>query len=287
NTIYLYYVYKSKKNGIKKHDYYERMIKSNHYASLLRMIYAFIESVPQLVLQFYLIVKEHENPKDCEDISIYRHIIRRSSVLFSWVSVTWSVTASYQAIRVSNAMYKPRQKTVFAATGCFLWRAFEIGPRVMALVMLILVNSFGFAVTVVFHWIAMVTWSFATTEMRLYKKTYENIIFILFVGFVQIFSFMIFRPSKSQEDAKSTNPNKTRKDAKNDNSIQTEYHALFYYFFVYIENTIILILWILVKNNSFCPWIYHRSIGIVSGGLICNIVFMIFYKLCNPKASIW
>ncbi|XP_062614144.1 XK-related protein 6-like [Saccostrea cucullata] len=262
NITYLVHGYRSKQKGSKKHYHYIEMIYNDRDASLLRMFDAFIESAPQLVLQIYLILKEQENLKDCEHISIHSHIIRLLTVLSSWISVTWSVTAYYRALRVSNAMHKTRQKTVFAAMGYFLWRAFEIGPRVMALVMIILMNDIIFAITVAFHWIVMVTWSFAT-KMRPYKKTHENIIFILLVGFVQIFSFMNVSPGKSR------------------------FHALLYYLFVYTENIIILIIWILAKNSSFCPWIYHGSIGIVSSGFVFNIVFIIsFYKLCHPKTAI-
>ncbi|XP_061194318.1 XK-related protein 6-like [Saccostrea echinata] len=262
NITYVFHGCKSKQKGINKHYHYIEMIYNDRDASLLRMFDAFIESAPQLVLQIYLILKEQENLKDCEDISIHSHILRLLTVLSSWASVTWSVTAYYRALRVSNAMHKTRQKTIFAATGYFLWRAFEIGPRVLALVMIILMNGIIFAVTVVFHWIVVITWSFAT-KMRPYKKTHENIIFILFVGFVQIFSFMNVSPGKSR------------------------YHALLYYLFFYTENITILILWILAKNISFCPWIYYGSIGIVSGGLMFNLVFIIsFYKLCHPNTAI-
>lgn len=189
-------------------------------------------------------------------------IIREWTVLSSWVSVSWSVTAYYRAERASNAMHNTQQKTLLAATGYFLWRAFEIGTRVCALVMMILINPIIFELIVAIHWSAVVTWSFAT-KFKPYKTIHENAIFIVFIGFVQVFSFMNISPGKSR------------------------YHALLYYTFFYIENIVILIIWIIVKKESFCPWIYYGAIGIVCRGIVFTLVFIAcFYKLCHPKTGI-
>ena len=189
-------------------------------------------------------------------------ILRLITVLSSWVSVSWSVTSYYRALRVSNAMHTTQQRTLLAAAGYFMWRVFEIGPRVVALVLIILMNPIVFLLTVVFHYIAVVTWSFAT-KVKPYEKLHENIAFVLFIGFVQVFSFM------------NTSVDKSR------------YHALLYYTFVYIENIVILILWIVLKKESFCPWIYYGAVGIVASGIVMNLVFIAcFYKLCHPKTGI-
>lgn len=47
------------------------MIYTDRDASLLRMFDAFIESAPQLVLQIYLILREQENLKNCEDVEVH------------------------------------------------------------------------------------------------------------------------------------------------------------------------------------------------------------------------
>ncbi|XP_065924063.1 XK-related protein 6 [Magallana gigas] len=259
---YAIHGYKSKQKENNEFYHYIEMIFTDLDASLLRMFEAFIESAPQLVLQICLILRELENLKNCEDIEVHSDKLRMLTVLSSWVSVSWSVTAYYRALRVSKAMDKTHQKTLLASTGYFLWRAFEIGSRVMALVMMILINPIIFALIVVFHWFAVITWSFATNAMP-YKKFHENAIFIVFVGFVQVFSFMNIKGGKSRS------------------------HAWLYYTFFYIENIVILILWIIVKKESYCPWIYYGSIGIVSSGIVFTLVFIAcFYKLCHPKTGI-
>lgn len=262
NIKYAFHGCKSKLKGSNEYYHYIEMIYTDRDASLLRMFDAFIESAPQLVLQIYLILREQENLKNCEDVEVHSHILRMLTVLSSWVSVSWSVTAYYRALRVSNAMHKTQQKTVLAATGYFLWRSFEIGPRVLALVLMILINPIIFALIVVFHWFAVVTWSFATKAMP-YEKLHDNAIFIVLIGFVQVFSFMNISPGKSR------------------------YHALLYYTFFYIENIVILILWIIAKKESYCPWIYYGAIGVVASGIVFTLVFnACFYKLCHPKTGI-
>ncbi|XP_078311922.1 XK-related protein 6-like [Crassostrea virginica] len=262
NITYAFHGCKSKQKGTNEYYHYIEMIYTDRDASLLRMFDAFIESAPQLVLQIYLILKEQENMESCEDIEVHSHILRLITVLSSWVSVSWSVTSYYRALRVSNAMHTTQQRTLLAAAGYFMWRVFEIGPRVVALVLIILMNPIIFLLTVVFHYFAVVTWSFASKAMP-YEKLHENIVFVLCIGFVQVFSFM------------NTSPGKSR------------YHALLYYTFFYIENIVILILWIVLKKESFCPWIYHGAVGIVASGIIMNLVFIAcFYKLCHPKTGI-
>ncbi|XP_062604252.1 XK-related protein 9-like [Saccostrea cucullata] len=72
NITYIYHGLKSrmKDNEEESTFHHREMINNNMNASLLRMFDAFIESAPQLLLQIYLILKEQENLKDCEDISI-------------------------------------------------------------------------------------------------------------------------------------------------------------------------------------------------------------------------
>lgn len=259
NIKYVFHGCKSKQKGSNEYFHYIEMIYTDRDASLLRMFDAFIESAPQLVLQVYLILREQENLKNCEDIEVHSHILRALTVLSSWVSVSWSVTAYYRALRVSTDMHKTHQKTFIACAGYFLWRAFEIGPRVLALVLMILINPIIFALIVVFHWFALVTWSFATKSLP-YKKLHENAIFIVCIGFVQVFSFMNISPGKSR------------------------YHALLYYTFFYIENIVILIIWIVAKKESFCPWLYYGAIGFVSIGIVFTPVFIAcHYKLCHPE----
>lgn len=57
------------------------MIYTDRDASLLRMFDAFIESAPQLLLQIYLILKEQENLKNCEDIEVHSGKFLASSLL--------------------------------------------------------------------------------------------------------------------------------------------------------------------------------------------------------------
>nr|XP_022340810.1 XK-related protein 8-like isoform X2 [Crassostrea virginica] len=130
NITYAFHGWKSKQKGSNEYYHYIEMIYTNRDASLLRMFDAFIESAPQLVLQIYLILKEQENMESCgEDIEVHSHILRLITVLSSWVSVSWSVTSYYRALRVSNAMHTTQQRTLLAAVGYFMWRVFEIGPR--------------------------------------------------------------------------------------------------------------------------------------------------------------
>ncbi|XP_078310952.1 uncharacterized protein LOC144617635 isoform X1 [Crassostrea virginica] len=263
NITYAFHGCKSKQKSSNENNHYTEMIKADRKASFLRMFDAFIESAPQLVLQIYLILKEQENMESCEDITVHHHILRLITVLSSWVSVSWSVTSCYRAIRVSNSMHTTQQRPLRAAVGYFMWRVFEIGPRIVALVLIILMNPTIFLLTVVFHYIAVVSWSFVSNPMP-NKKLHEYFVIVLFLGFVQVFSFI------------NTTFGKTR------------YHALIYYTFFYIENIVILILWIVLKKESFCPWIYHGAVGIVASGIIMNLVFIAcYYKLCHPTTGIF
>lgn len=71
----------SKRKESNKYHHYIEMILTDRDASLLRMFDAFIESAPQLVLQIYLILREQENLKNCENIEVHNRKFLSSSLL--------------------------------------------------------------------------------------------------------------------------------------------------------------------------------------------------------------
>lgn len=81
NIKYAFHGCKSKQQGINEYYHYIEMIYTDRDASLLRMFDAFIESAPQLLLQIYLILKEQENLKNCEDIEVHSRKFLSSSLL--------------------------------------------------------------------------------------------------------------------------------------------------------------------------------------------------------------
>uniref|UniRef100_K1PQ98 XK-related protein n=1 Tax=Magallana gigas TaxID=29159 RepID=K1PQ98_MAGGI len=113
------------------------MIKEDRDASLLRMFDAFIESVPQLIIQIYIALQH----KAEESLSL--EILRSITIASSLASLSWSVTSYYRNLRIFHATSGLKANSICGAVGYFLWRVFEIGPRITAIVMLLSVDSHG------------------------------------------------------------------------------------------------------------------------------------------------
>lgn len=85
NIKYAFHGCKSKLKGSNEYYHYIEMIYTDRDASLLRMFDAFIESAPQLVLQIYLILREQENLKNCEDVEVHSRKFLSSRFFKLWI----------------------------------------------------------------------------------------------------------------------------------------------------------------------------------------------------------
>uniref|UniRef100_A0A8W8MNX3 XK-related protein n=1 Tax=Magallana gigas TaxID=29159 RepID=A0A8W8MNX3_MAGGI len=208
----------------KSFKHYQQMIKEDRDASLLRMFDAFIESVPQLIIQIYIALQH--KAEESLDLEILRSITIASSL----ASLSWSVTSYYRNLRIFHATSGLKANSICGAVGYFLWRVFEIGPRITAIVMLLSVDSHG--------------------------------LYIIFGSFVQIISYMNLSHGKSR------------------------LFAIIYYTLFYVENVVMILLFVLWTDIDKSSWIFLVTICVASSGtLFCTLFMALYYKLCHPKLT--
>ncbi|XP_062615284.1 XK-related protein 6-like [Saccostrea cucullata] len=239
--------------------HYNEMKQTDLDASFLRMFDAFFESAPQLIIQVYIAI--HDTPQQ----AIHLELLRAVTIASSLAGLAWSVTGYYRALRIFNATSGLKANTICGAMGYFLWRVFEIGPRITAFVMLISVEGNGpyyIVFGVLFHWMIMITVAFFK-NVKAYESTLHNILFIVFIGFVQIISFMNLSRGKSR-------------------AIIIAYYSLFH-----VENAVMVALFVFWGDVYKSSWVYIAIISVASSGIVlCTLFMLMYYALCHPKVSL-
>lgn len=179
------------------------------------------------------------------------------------MGLAWSVTSYYRVLRISSSTSGVRANTICGGIGYFLWRLFEIGPRITAIVMLISVDSYGLYITfgAIFHWMIMSTMAYFK-NVKVYVETIHNILFISFISFVQIVSFMNLSRGRSR------------------------YYAIIYYSIFHAENAAMVALFVFWTEMDKSSWIFITTVCVASSGtLFCSLFMILYYKLCHPKVS--
>ncbi|XP_062581435.1 XK-related protein 6-like [Saccostrea cucullata] len=259
NFSYLKHGYLSRRSrSTDKEKHYSRMIKNNMDASFLRMCDAFFESAPQLIIQVYIAI--HDTPKE----AIHLELLRAATIASSLAGLALSVAGYSKALHVFNATSDLKAFTHCGTVGYFLWRVFEIGPRITAIVMLISVEVYGpylIIFGVMFHWMIMITVAFFK-NVQAYKSKLHNVFFIVFIGFVKIISFMNLSRGRSR------------------------FLAIAYYSLFHVENVLMVVLFVVWGDVNKSSWVYIATISVaLSGVIMCTLFMLTYYSLCHPKVS--
>ncbi|XP_033737420.1 XK-related protein 7-like isoform X1 [Pecten maximus] len=245
----------------KKDHHYKQMLYEDNDASLIRMLESFLESAPQLIIQLYIILTEdkHNSPL------FFTMYVRPVAMFGSWIGLSWSLVSYHRALRAMHSHETPTDsytadlmKNVGGAVGYFLWRACEVGPRVV--IIALFASQLGYLVLIAagVHWLCMTTWLFFQ-KTEFYKNRRDEIIFNIVIGYVLIFCFINTRDG------------------------HTRFRILIYYFVFYLENFSMLVSWTYFTSNK-SDWFYFVAIIVVTAGCVCQVVFQIcFYLCCHPK----
>ncbi|XP_052704940.1 XK-related protein 8-like [Crassostrea angulata] len=190
----------------------------------------------------------------------YTEIQRSFAIASSFAGLSWSVTSN---LRISSATSGLKANSICGAVGYFLWRVFEIGPRITAIVMLLPVDSHGLYIIFrsLVHWFIMLTMAFLR-HVKVYDEPVHNIMFIVFISFVQIISYMNLSHGKSR------------------------LFAITYYTLFYVENVVMVLLFALWTDIDKSSWIFIVAVCVASSGtLFCTLFMVMYFKLCHPKVS--
>ena len=177
----------------------------------------------------------------------------------SWIGVSWSLVSYHKALRASHNEEEVGL-SIFGTIFYYIWRACEVGPRMLVLALFASYFTYWMLVVVAIHWIIMVAWV-TVQNPQIYKKPLDKVVFTFLISFVMVFCF------------------------QNVQKGPTRFRQLVYYIILYGENLAMLILW-----SYFTPakneWYYFTAIGVVPGALLLHIcVQVIYYKFHHPNGE--
>ena len=257
--------------------------KKDHYSfdryrdiSVLRLMEASLESAPQLLLQFYIIVVTGET------WLTYQIIVTSISIGISTLSLALAVADYTSAVKDLN-YYDPSpehdRKPRLSWTGYFLiifWHLFMIVGRAIAFVLFASVHGLYLFIMIGVHYAAMVYWMY-WQQANVFNRDYEERLGLgelickkhicgnygieFLAAALNIFSY--FKLNRGS-------------------SIKT---LVPFYVLVSVENTLMILLWF-IGRDDFDVYIGYEIPLFVAGfvtfflGLIC---LSIYYKFCQPS----
>ena len=224
---------------------------------MLRLLQAFLESAPQLVLQLYIILKR-------QSLDWQANWLTAVTAGCSLMSMTWAILAYSKSLRDFR-----KQGYNLSLLGLFfqiLWRISMVTSRVVAMVLFASYFQQWLFVAVGAHWLIMTLWlicqrtRFCTDEDG-NEHPYREKIFCAVIGFMYIFCFF------------NTREGMTRK------------RVVLFYSIILVENSLFVSMW--YPHRTFHGIMSFAALGVVWGGLVFGVVCMVlYYRFYHPSLPV-
>lgn len=217
---------------------------------MLRLIHAFCEAAPMLLIQLYLIWLK-SGLFSLSDLNIV-------STALSIFSVCWALASFTKNVRRRNI-----HRLVLTWLGVifqFLWHLGTIASRVTALTVYATLYHYWVFVVIGLHWISMLLWLMSP------KNVFhgESIFWMKRTGFCMLIAYVyIFCYVNLQE----FNP---------------RLKMIAFYITMFLENTLLMAVWLALRVGT--DWFHYPVVVIVWGGFILGILFMaLYYKFFHIR----
>ena len=224
---------------------------------MLRLLQAFLQSAPQLVLQLYILL---QRPR----LRVKEDMFTAVAAACSLVSLIWAILAYSKSLRDFR-----QQGYKLSAVGLFfqvLWRISVVSSRVVAMVLFASYFKQWLFVAVGAHWIIMTLWlicqrtRFCTDEDG-NEHPYREKLFSAVIGFIYIFCFF------------NTREGMTRK------------RVVLFFSIILVENSLFVSMW--YPHRTFRGIMAFAALGVVWGGLVFGIVCMLmYYRFYHPSLPV-
>lgn len=225
--------------------------------SMLRLLQAFVQSAPQLVLQLYILLQRY--PFDLKTDWL---IVATAGT--SLLSMIWAILAYSKSLRDFR-----KQGYRISLPGLFLqllWRIAMVTSRVVAMVLFASYFQNWLFLAVGLHWLIMTTWLicqrplFCTDEDGKEHPCREKL-FCAMIGFMYIFCFFNAREGV------------TRK------------RVILYYSVILVENSLFVAMW--YPHKTFRGVMAFSALGVVWGGMVFGALCMAFYyRFYHPSSPV-
>jgi hypothetical protein len=212
---------------------------------LLRLVHAFCEATPMLLIQLYLIWQS-PGPESVSDFTVV-------STSLSLFSVCWALASFSKNIRKQNV-----HKLVLTWLGVifqFLWHLGTVISRVVALSLYATVYHFWIFLVLILHWFCMLMWLISPKTLYHGEKlsTPRKAMYSALIAVVYTFCYVNVQERNSRQK------------------------VIVYYVTMFLENTLLLSVWLIAKRYEDEIWYKTQVVSCVFGCFAGGIFFMCLY----------
>ncbi|XP_015909627.1 uncharacterized protein [Parasteatoda tepidariorum] len=210
---------------------------------MLRLIHAFCEAAPMLLIQLYLIWLKPSS-SEVTDLNLV-------STFLSLFSVCWALASFSKNVRRRNI-----HKLVLTWLGVifqFFWRLGTVTSRVVVLTVYATVYHYWVFLVIILHWLTMFLWLISPKNVfhgeAISKK--KKSVYSMLIAFVYIFCYINLQEINSRQK------------------------MFAFYLIMFLENSLLMAVFLFLKGQVV--WYHKISIIFAWGGFSLGIVFMILY----------
>lgn len=259
------------KNKNERRKWFRHMIYEDTDASMLRLFECFMESAPQLVLQLYIVTHKIPQVTGQSNNTSYwagtifegqsffsTPFIQAMSIIASLISLSGSLVSYHQVLRMSIA--EKKNMSWKGMTVQFFWRFFMIGSRVLALALFSSRYRWLIGIFCLLHWLMAFGWILSMKtcfcQNRCEEIGYNALLAVMFI-------FCYFNPVDSP----------------------TRWRYITYYVTVFLENTILLVLFYIHPDTSKLWFRVPAIVGHYSAFFLGLTFMILYYSLFHPSLS--
>lgn len=223
-----------------------RVKKEARDLCILRMVHGFVQSIPLVLLQAYIICSQ-TSTASITNLSII-------SVILSLVNVCWAL-ASFTKYARKKYMHK-FVLTWFGIVSQLLWRLGTVSSRVVALTIYGVYYGYWMLVILSLHWLTMFLWLIKPGNLlkdELNLPGSKKGLLAMATAWIYCFCYVNFEDQNSKLKMTS------------------------YYLIMFLENNLLLTVCLIFSSNV--SWFKNMAIMVVYLGFVIGILFMsIYYK---------
>ena len=227
---------------------------------MLRFLYAFLETGPQVTIQLYVLLAFQQSNTGASMSE--KHAVTMLKILATVGSLSLSMVTYNDDLRMSEG----DELSIPGFVVQIFYRLLIIASRILTLVIFTTAFKFYVLIILIAHWVLMAIWvhldktAFFTNAAGKFNKCFE-IIFQILMGFIYMYCYITTVPGPTLVK-------------------QTIYYLLFYF-----ENIIMLVLWIWFNEREFDTF-EVSAITTILLTMILGIVFMLlYYKYFHPNTK--
>ncbi|CAL1284390.1 unnamed protein product [Larinioides sclopetarius] len=255
SELFLYGLHTCDRKDPKRDQYRLMFLQEDRDISLLTLVGSFVKSAPVLVLHMYILVQSR--------IPLNTPTTRAQAVnlVSALVELSLAQSAYHRARRRATPLKQNMTKIGTAVQ--FFSHCCVIASRVMALAAFASTYGHWIFVFAGIHWGLMTAWlmclktSFCVSSTG-QPRPFEEFIFNIVVGVIYVFCFVNVKDEP------------------------TRWKYATYYFIIWVENLVLILLWYLRSDSDI--WFRIPLLSAVILGLALGLIFLvIYYKYLHPN----